>query len=156
MADARENELTQLGLIGLIPFVVAAFSVWLSPLLVPSRLAMDLREAAFIYAAVIVAHLAAFDGPRPAREGGLQRALLPGVIVLVVAVVAALPSGTFGLPFGVVARAILLIGAFLYLLMRDLRDVEAGVYAPWYRALRNRLTFWASISLAMIAARAMI
>ncbi len=157
MSDRHREELTKLGLIGLIPLIVAFIGVWLSPVIVPASLAFDLRETALIYGAMIASYSAGFGhGTILAKADRTAEPLTPGVVAALIAWIAAWPAGSFGIPIPDIARFILVIGALAYFLMRDLRAVGEGLMPAWYGPLRTRLTFWATISLAMIVARLLI
>jgi hypothetical protein len=153
----RRNEATQLGLIGLVPYLLAFIGVWLSPWIVSSTVAYDLRETALIYGAMNASYHAGFAGGGIlAKSDRTNESLVPGGVAALVAWVAAWPVGAFGLSPPEFLRYVLVIGVLAYFLLRDLRAVAEGLLPAWYGPLRMRLTFWASISLAMIAARLII
>lgn len=152
----RRNEATQIGLIGLVPYLLAFIGVWLSPWIVPSTIAYDLRETALIYGAMNASYHAGFAGGGILQSERARESLLPGILAALVAWVAAWPVGAYGLSLPEASRYVLMIGVLAYFLLRDLRAVGEGLLPPWYGPLRMRLAFWACISLAMIAARLII
>lgn len=157
MSDRRKQELTQLGLWGLAPFIVSFVAVWLSPWLISDYVADGFRALALFYGAIIVSYLAGFGGGGIlARSQGTNESLLPGMVAALAAWLALLPADAFGLVLRDYLRYFLIIAALAYLLLRDLRAVSDGLLPPWFGALRIRLTFWAVISLMMIMARALI
>ena len=82
--------------------------------------------------------------------------ILPGLVAVAVALVAAMPVGALFIALPNIARFLLVIGVLIYLLLRDLRAVAGGLFPTWYGDLRTRLTFWACISLAMVMARLLL
>ena len=57
MANPRRQEMTQLGLLGLAPFVFGAATIWLSPWALPVDVALDIHRVVLAYGAAIVAYL---------------------------------------------------------------------------------------------------
>lgn len=157
MSDRRREELTGLGLMGLVPFFVCVIGVWLSPWIVSPGAADGLRALALFYGAIIVSYLAGFGGGGIlAKSPATREPFLPGMIAALAAWLAMLPADAFGVYLPDYLRYFLVIAAFAYLLLRDLRAVAGGLLPGWYGALRIRLTFWAVISLMLIMARSLI
>ena len=52
MPAPQNEEMTQLGLYGVIPFIVAAVALWLSPLLIPQHIALDFISSRWFMAAL--------------------------------------------------------------------------------------------------------
>ena len=157
MALPRKEEATQLGLIGLAPFFAAAIALWLSPLLLPQHIALDFHQLALTYGAVLVAYLAGTGaGGQLAQKEQNVGSFLPGVLIALTGLVAALPSGVFIMSLGAAWRHSVILVLLIYLLLRDQAAVAAG-YAPrWYGALRMRLTFWTGLALLLIISRLLI
>lgn len=147
-----EEEVTRLGLWGLAPFAVAAVAVWLSPIIIPQWIALNLHSLALAYGGVIAAWLAG-AGAGAALRGGGAGPYLPGMIAALVAWFVIWPSGFLTLSVPAVWRYLILIVLFSWLLMRDLAAVAAGQYPEWYGRLRTRLTFWACVFMIIIMSR---
>ncbi|MEL7489030.1 MAG: hypothetical protein AAGJ87_17685, partial [Pseudomonadota bacterium] len=79
--------------------------------------------------------------------------LLPGMIATLVAWLAAWTIMPFHIHLGAAWRHLIILLVLIYLLLRDLRAVEAGALPSWYGPLRMRLTFWAGLAILAIAAR---
>ncbi len=156
MANNRQKtEMTQLGLYGLAPFVLAAAGLWLSPAIVPQPIALNLHQIALVYGAVIVAYLAgAGAGATLNPEQKLRESFLPGQLIALVGFVAILPDSVLYL--GDAWRHLVLVVLLGYLLLRDLAATNAGILPKWYGALRLRLTFWAALSLLLIMSRLLL
>lgn len=157
MTDPREEEMTRLGLLGLIPFGLGAAAAWAPYFLLPPSLAYDFGETTLLYAGLIAAYIAG-TGAGGLLTGGPRRGegLLPGMIAVLVAWVAIWPVGAFSLALNDILRYLIVILVLVFLLLRDLRAVADGALPHWYGPLRKRLTFWASISLALIMCRALV
>lgn len=153
----QEDELTRLGLYGLLPFAVSAAALWLSPYLLPQYIAIDFHQLALVYGGVVAAYLAgAGAGAMLALKPKTGESFLPGLIAALVAVIAILPSGVFFLSIGAAWRQAVILLLFVYLLMRDLSAVSAGLLPRWYGALRMRLTFWAGLFILLIISRLLL
>lgn len=148
-----EEEMTRLGLWGLAPFAVAAVAAWLSPIIIPQWIALNLHSLALAYGGIIAAWLAGAGAGAGLRGGGPGGPYLPGMIAALIAWFAIWPSGFLTLTIPPVWRYLVLIVVFAWLLMRDLRAVEAGHFPAWYGPLRTRLTFWACVFLIIIMSR---
>ncbi len=154
MRNRQQEEMTRLGFYGLTPFVAAAVILWLSPFIVPLHVALDFHQFALTYGGVIAAYLAgAGAGAMLSPKVSKTRGLLPSMLAALVAVLMIMPSGTFFLSFGAAWKHFIILLVLIYVLLRDLTAVEGGLLPNWYGALRSRLTFWASISIALIASR---
>lgn len=154
MNSLKQDEMTRLGLLGLIPFVASAVALWLSPWLLPQHIALDFHQLALVYGGIIVAYMAGIGAgamlPPSLNE---NRSFLPSMLVTLAAFFIILPSGTFFMSLGAAWRHLVIILLLIYLLLRDLSAVEAGALPKWYGALRVRLTFWASASLSLVIGR---
>lgn len=149
-----QEEMTRLGLYGVIPFIVGAAVMWLSPFPVPQWIALDIHKLVLAYAGVIAAFLAG-AGAGVSLKGGHENyePYLPRMMAVLVAWFAIWHDGflTFSVP--AVWRYVIIIAVFAWLLMRDLATTASGGFPSWYGALRIRLTFWACVSLVIIMAR---
>lgn len=153
----HQEEMTRLGLFGLLPLAIPAIGVWLSPWALPMGFALDLHQMALAYAAVAAAYLTGVGAGGVLAAGGrTQERLLAGMIALLVIAVAAWGGGLFRLVLGAAWRYALIVGVLLYLWMRDRRAVAEGQLPAWYGALRTRLTFWACLCLAAIMSRLLL
>lgn len=156
MSD-REKEFSEIGLLAMSPFILCFMGVWSSPLILPGSVAFDFREFSLFYAAVVASYFAGFNANAIVSKGGSTgESILPGMIGVAVAWLGALPVGAFGIAIPNTFRFLLVIGALIFLLLRDLRAVSIGILPPWYGPLRTRLTFWACISLLMILSRLLV
>ncbi|MCK5749761.1 MAG: DUF3429 family protein, partial [Oricola sp.] len=155
--NRQQAEMTQLGYLGLAPFAAAAVALWLSPWLVPGYIALDFHQIALVYGAVIVAYLAGGGAGATLAPGQkLQESFLPGQLMTLAAVAAAIPDGVFYLSLGAVWRHFVILVLLVYLLLRDLQAANAGLFPKWYGKLRMRLTFWASLALLLIMSRLLL
>lgn len=151
--DRRQDEMTRLGLLGLLPLWIPALLIWAAPLVVPLSLASLLVEIAFAYAAVIAGYLAGVGaGGLIGRREDRGEPLAFGMAAALVAWFAIWPTG----PFAPAWRAVLIILVLSYLLLRDLRAAAAGDFPAWYGPLRIRLTFWAALALLLIMSRLLL
>lgn len=154
MANRSKEEMVRLGLLGLLPFVVAAVVVWLSPWLVPLYVALDFHQFALIYGAAIVCYLAgAGAGAFLAPQAQVRESFIPGQLIVLVAVIAALPNGVFYYSLGGALRHFVILVLLIYLLMRDIAGASIGALPKWYANLRIRLTFWAGLAIMLIISR---
>lgn len=154
MRGPQQREMTQLGLYGLIPFVVSAVALWLSPWLLPKYAALDFHQFALVYGGVIVAYLSGIGaGAMLTPKLKHPRGVLPTMLITLAAFFAILPTGTFFLSIGAAWRHFIILLLLIYLLLRDLNNVEAGLLPRWYGALRMRLTLWAGLSIGLIMSR---
>jgi hypothetical protein len=152
--DLQQEEMTRLGFYGLTPFVAAAVVLWLSPFVVPLHIALDFHQFALVYGGVIAAYLAGIGaGSMLHPKLNQPRGFLPSMLAALAAVIMILPSGTFIFTIGAAWRHFVILMILIYLLLRDLSAVDAGLLPRWYGELRSRLTFWASVSIALIASR---
>lgn len=157
MAGMKRMEMTRLGFYGLIPFVAAAVALWLSPFLLPQYIALDFHQLALVYGGVIVAYLSGISaGSILTSNAKHRRRLLPGMLVALAAFFVILPSGTFFMSIGAAWRHFIILLLLIYLLLRDLNSVRAGLLPGWYGALRTRLTLWACFSIALIIGRLLV
>ncbi len=145
-----QEEMTRLGFFGLAPFVFGAAILWLSPFLIPQWAALNAHTLILAYGGIIAAYMAG-AGAGAGLKSLAAQPLLPGMIAALIAWFAIWPSGLLYFSVPAVWRYLLLILVLLWLLLRDLR--AAADFPSWYGPLRIRLTMWASLSLALIAAR---
>ncbi len=154
MADRQKEEMTQLGLLSLLPFVATAVALWLSPWLLPQYFALDFHQFTLVYGGVMVAYLAgAGAGVTLAPAVKQYESLLPGQLITLLAFVAIIPSGVFFFSLGAAWRHLIILLLLIYLLMRDLQAASAGVLPRWYAQLRIRLTLWAGLAIGLIIVR---
>ena len=153
--DPNEEQMTRLGYYGLIPFVFGAVAMWLVPLIAPqSRFPLIMGSMVLAYGGIITAYLAGvgagglLSGPRTVDDN-----FLPNMIAALVAFLAVWTNVPSGLEIPAAWRHVMVFIALIYLLLRDLRAVEAGNLPQWYGALRMRLTFWAGISILAVVSR---
>lgn len=157
MRRSQQAEMTRLGLWGLLPFVAGAVALWLSPLVLPQYIALDFHQLALVYGGLIVAYLAgAGGGALLPPKIKTAESFLPGQLITLAAFVAILPSGVFFMSIGAAWRHSIILILLVYLLMRDLAAVKAGLLPRWYGALRTRLTFWAGMSIVLIISRLLL
>ncbi|NWG72136.1 MAG: DUF3429 domain-containing protein [Parvularculaceae bacterium] len=156
MSD-RQTSFGEMGLLAMSPFILCFMAVWSSPLILPGSVAYDFREFSLFYASIVASFFAGFNANAVIFKGsGSGESVLPGLVGASVAWIGALPVGAFGIAMPNVARFLLVIGALIFLLLRDLRAVSIGLLPPWYGPLRMRLTFWACISLILIGSRLLL
>lgn len=154
MALPRKEEVTQIGVVGLFPFVAAAVVLWLSPWLLPAGAVFHFHQFALLYGAVVVAWLAgAGAGAQLAQKEKDVGSFMPGVLVALIGFLAVLPDGVFFITLGAAWRHAIILILLIYLLLRDQNAVAAGHLPRWYGALRLRLTFWAGLALLLIISR---
>ncbi len=146
----QQDEMTRLGLLGLAPFFAGAIIVWLSPVIVPQWVALNIHTLVLSYAGIIAAYLAG-AGAGASLKSHAPVSILPGMIAVLFAWIAIWPGGFLTFSLGAVQRYLILIIVYVWVLYRDLS--ASGDFPSWYGALRTRLTFWAAISLLMILAR---
>ena len=157
MANRQKEEMTRLGLFGLLPFIAAAVALWLSPWLLPQYIALDFHQFALVFGGLIVAYLAgAGAGATLSPDMKKYESFLPGQLVTLVAFAAILSSGVFFFSLGAVWRHLIILLLLIYLLMRDLQAVSAGVLPRWYGQLRLRLTLWAGLAITLIVSRLLL
>lgn len=158
MRDLKQEEMTRLGVLGLIPFVAGAVALWLSPWILPQHVALDFHQMTLAYGGIIVAYMAGMGAgamltSHSETASGAPRSFLPGMLVTLAAFFFILPSGTFFFSIGAAWRHLVIILLLIYLLLRDLSAMRIGELPGWYGALRARLTFWACASLSLIVVR---
>ena len=154
MQAPQHEEMTRFGLYGVIPFIVAAVALWLSPILLPQHIALDFHQFTLIYGGVIVVYLSGVSaGSMLNTNSTHSRSYVPGLLIVLVALLVMLPSGTFFFVIDAVWRHLIILLLLIYLLLRDLNDVRAGLLPSWYGNLRTRQTLWVSLSMALIMVR---
>lgn len=154
MPAPQNEEMTQLGLYWVIPFIAAAAALWLSPVLLPQYIALDFHQFALVYGGVIVAYLSGIGaGAGLATKTNHGGSYLPGMLVAIAALLVIVPSGTFFFSIGAVWRHLIILLLMIYLLLRDLNNVSAGLLPIWYGNLRTRQTLWMGLSIALIITR---
>lgn len=157
MSESQREAMTQLGLIGLIPFAATAVGVWLSPWLLPGGVSYDLTQIALIYAAVVASYIVGVGAGGGLSGGGATLAYRQsGLIAALVAWITAWPPGAMFISLPDIVRFAIIMLTFFYLLINDRRAVAAGALPQWYGALRVRLTFWTCLMLAAIITRLLI
>lgn len=150
-------EMTRLGYYGLLPLVLAAIGLWLSPWLAPMSLAFDLHQLALAYAGVVAAYLAGVGaGGALAAPGRMATSFLGGMVAVLVIWVAVGQAGILRILPGTLWRYGFVMLVFFYLLARDLGAASAGLLPAWYGNLRARLTAWVSLLLFLIALRLLL
>lgn len=153
----QQEEMTRLGFYGVAPFAVSAAALWMSPFILPQHIALDFHKFALVYGAVAVAYLSgAGAGVTLCPAQKLRESLLPGQLIALVGFVAVIPDGVFSLWLGAAWRHLVILALLIYLLLRDMSATSAGLFPKWYGALRLRLTFWAGLSIVLIASRLLI
>jgi len=130
--------------------VFGAAFVWISPFFFPQWVALNIHTLVLSYAGIVAAYLAGV-GAGATLRGHSPQSFLPGMIAALAAWFAILHGGILTYSTPAVWRYVILIFVYIWLLMRDLKAVDD--LPSWYGALRTRLTFWATISLILIAAR---
>lgn len=155
--DDRREELTRLGLFGLLPLAIPAIGVWLAPWALPMTFALDLHQMALAYSGV----LAAFFAGTGFGAALAAPALAPGrLMVFAVAALAAWfgvwQGGLFTFTLAAAWRYGLVIAALIFIFLRERRATAAGVFPGWYGAIRLRFTYWAIVCLIAIASRLIV
>lgn len=154
MRDLKQEEMTRLGLLGLVPFIAGAAALWLSPWILPQHIALDFHQMTLAYGGIIVAYMAGMGaGAMLGPSAHATRSFLPGMLVTLAAFFFILPPGTSFFSIGAAWRHLVIILLLIYLLLRDLSAVRIGELPGWYGGLRIRLTFWASAALSLIVVR---
>ncbi len=153
MRGREREQMTTYGFYGLIPFVAAAVALWLSPWALPQSIALDLHRIALVYGAAIVAYLSGVGSGAHLSQKARAPSHLANILVVLAAFFAILPSGAFSIVIGAAWRHLIILLALLFLALRDVNAAADGRLPVWYGRLRSRLTFWASLSLALIIAR---
>ncbi|MHA7871100.1 MAG: DUF3429 family protein [Hyphococcus sp.] len=157
MSRRQKEEMTRLGVYGLIPFAASAAALWMSPWIIPQHIALDFHHLALVYGGIIVAYLAGGGaGAVLAPKAKVTESFLPGQLITLAAFAAILPTGVFFMSIGAAWRHTIILILLIYLLMRDTGAANAGVLPRWYGALRMRLTFWASLSILLIISRLLL
>lgn len=157
MDGRRQEEMTRLGLFGLLPLAITAIGLWMAPWALPMRFALDLHQMALAYAGIVAAFLAGIGaGGMLAAPGRTAEGALAGMIAMLVAWIAVWGGGLFSIVLGAAWRYALVIGVLIYLWLRDVRAAEAGELPRWYALLRGRLTFWACLCLLAIMSRMLL
>jgi hypothetical protein len=151
-ADAKQQEMTALGLLGLIPFFACAAVVVLSPPQLPATAVSFAPAAALIYGAVIAAYLAGVRaGAVLSASQSTRGRFVLGQALLLIAFFAALapaPSGDDATPM----RHVVIAGVLLALWAQDKHFVSSGAVPSWYGRLRTMLTAGAVSALLLISA----
>lgn len=156
-SQMQYEEMRRLGLLGLLPLAIPALAVWMAPWALPMGFALDLHQMALAYAGVIAAYLAGISaGGALTAPGRNSERLVAGIAVVLVVWIAVWQGGLFRFTLGAAWRYALVIGALVYLWLRDRRAVVEGALPGWYGALRARLTFWACLCLLAIMSRLML
>lgn len=153
MSQHKQDEYTRWGLLGVIPLLVAAVAVWLSPLILPQHIALDFAWGALIYLGVIIGFLSGVGAGLELHPQNSFRTFLPYTITILAVVILLLPSGVFIFATPMAWRFVGVIVLLLYILMRDVNATAQSQAPGWYGPLRIRLTFWAGMSATMIAIR---
>ena len=152
--NLQQEEMTRFGLYGVIPFFLAAVVLWVSPVVAPQHIALDFHQIALVYGGIVIAYLTgAGAGAQLAPAQKLRESFLPGFLIALAGFAAIVPNGVFFLSLGAAERHGVILVLLIYLLMRDLSAVSAGLLPKWYGRLRMRLTFWAGLCIALIIAR---
>ena len=146
----QQEQSTRLGFLSVAPFVFGAGLLWLSPVLIPPGLAVNIGELVLVYGAVVAVFLAGMEAVAGLRAPG--RLAQPLIAALIAWFIIA-PLGAFAPP---ALRYLLLLALFVLLNVRDLKDAAAGDFPSWYGPLRTRLTFWTMASLTLIMLRLMM
>ena len=151
---SRQEQITQLGLYGVIPFIAAAVALWISPVLMPQYIALDFHQFALVYGGLVIVFLAGVSaGAIIIANAPQHESFLPSIMIALTALVVVMPSGTFFFSIGAAVRHTVILVLLIYLLMRDLNYVRAGIFPAWYGNLRSRMTLWAGLSLILIIGR---
>jgi len=150
--DHQQKSLTNLGFTGVIPFIIGAVVMWLSPLIIPAWIALNIHTIVLAYGGIITAYMAG-SGAGVILGGKINEPLWPGMTAALLAWIAILPGGFLIFTIPAAWRYGIIIFVLTYLLFRDLRAVERNQLPKWYGDLRVRLTLWASASLFLIAVR---
>ncbi|WP_411817539.1 DUF3429 family protein [Hyphococcus sp. DH-69] len=153
--NKQSQELTRLGLIALIPLIISAAALWLSPAILPQHIALDFHQIALAAAAIFIVFFAG-AGFGTSIGANATSSPLPNILITLLAFLAILPNGVFFLALGAAQRHFILLVLMIYLLARDLATVSGHSAPRWYGTLRIRLTFWAGISIILIISRLLL
>jgi hypothetical protein len=146
--------MTRLGQLGVLPVMIAALALWLSPWVIPQHIALDFHQFALLYGAILIAYFAgAGAGAQLAEKESRAGSFAPGVLCALAGLAAALPNGVFFISLGAPWRHGVILALLVYLLMRDLNAAAAGSWPRWYGHMRARFTFWAGFSILLIIGR---
>lgn len=148
----HQQELERHGLYGLLPLILAAIGLWMSPWALPTAIAFDLHQLALAYAGAVAAFLAGV-GAGAALGLKAPQSVAPSLWTVAVVWIAIAQAVFLKLLPGVGWRYLLLVAIFVYLLLRDLEFTASGLLPRWYGALRARLTAWVCGLLLAIALR---
>jgi len=156
MNAQHREEMTRLGLLGLLPLAIAAIGVWMSPWALPMYIALQLHSMALAYAGLVAAYKTGVGAGGALAAGERSKEGLTAGIVALLVVWLALGQGLFGFALGAAWRYALVLGVCFYLFLRDRRAVAAGELPAWYGEVRMRMTFWTSICLLAIMSRLLL
>lgn len=138
----RRTEITVLGILGLIPFVLGAIVVWGAVSATGGqRAALVAQSMVLTYGGIISAYMAGAGaggllfGPQTSREP-----LLPAMVATLIAWIAISLNLPFDISIPLAWRHGLVLFVLTYLLLRDLRAIEAKNIPSWYGGLRIFLT----------------
>lgn len=141
-SSLRRSEITMLGIMGLIPFVLGAIIVWGAVGVTGwQRPALVAQSLVLSYGGVICAYMAGTGaggllfGPQTSREP-----LFPAIIATLIAWIAISHNLPFNMDIPQAWRHALVLLVLVYLLLRDLRAVDSGNLPSWYGGLRIFLT----------------
>lgn len=148
----HQEELTRLGYYAVAPFIFSAALMWMSPVIIPQWVALNVHTLILAYGGIVAALLAG-AGIGAALRSPFSEPLLPALLAALIAWFAIWPSGFLTISVAAVWRYLLLIFLLVFLLNRDLAAAARGDFPAWYGPLRTRLTFWMVVSLILIMAR---
>jgi hypothetical protein len=122
--------MTRLGQLGVLPVMIAALALWLSPWVIPQHIALDFHQFALLYGAILIAYFAgAGAGAQLAEKESRAGSFAPGVLCALAGLAAALPNGVFFISLGAPWRHGVILALLVYLLMRDLNAAAGGFLA---------------------------
>lgn len=153
--EKRQEEITTLGFSGLAPIVAGVVTMWLSPIIVPTWVALNIHTIVLTYAGIIAAYMAGMGGGAILTDTttNTKEPFWPGMVAALLAWIAIIPNGFLIFTIPAAWRYGIIIFVLIYLLLRDLRAVANKQLPEWYGRLRIRLTIWASTTLLLIALR---
>ncbi|MEL6213931.1 MAG: DUF3429 domain-containing protein, partial [Pseudomonadota bacterium] len=148
-APPGRSEITFLGTLGLVPFVVGAIVVWAAtPVTGTQQPSLVAQSMVLTYGGVIAAYMAGMGaggllfGPQTSREP-----MILGMVATLTAWLAVWTNLPFGIEIPLAWRHGLVLLVLVYILLRDLRAIEFGNMPSWYGGLRIFLTSVAGVSI---------
>ena len=154
MSSNQRDDLSNILIYCVFPFLLAAVVLWLSPLIIPSRISLGVTQAVLIFGAVLVSFLSGI-GAGVSLAPGIKnpRPVGSSLAIMIIAVFTIAPNGLFYL--GTAWRYLIILVLLLAVLMRDMTIHSSGNLPRWYIQARTRMTTWSSLFIGIIIIRLM-